>query len=374
MKEIKEVATFLEQKNYQQAGKLLKKLQKEHPQNLWVQLYIGRWYEEINRLESAEKFYRKLLKDATNPQVVAQARQGLQRIETIEKKRQQQAIATAKSDPKNTEPGLLIIEAISKENKQEAAKNLARIMKIDSYTARMQLQSKGWRIYRLGAIGELKVYGEEMLKAGIPVFWAKISDIEKINIFRIQYFQSISSSEASIVCLNEQDQMGSLNFQWSEVVDKVEGLLPIFMNAMDYDPRRRSEKIRHKQMTQDYANILDLHLPNRRSIIRFCDQNYQYQKGIAHVTNTPKQSPSKLQTTNRTKWNELVNTIDQRLGNIKTWSDFTPFGEVTSRDYTQLLSRLKYHIDISRKIETMWDPAFHLYSTLVFLTYSRRCA
>ncbi|NEP79296.1 MAG: tetratricopeptide repeat protein [Okeania sp. SIO3C4] len=367
MKEIKEVAIALEQKNYQQAAKLLKKLQKEHPQNLWVKLYIGRWYEEINKLESAEKFYRKLLKDATNPQVVAQARQGLQRIETIEKKRQQQAIATAKSDPKNTEPGLLIIEAISKENKQEAAKNLARIMKIDPYTARMQLQSRGWRIYRLGAIGELKIYGEEMLKASIPVFWAKISDIEKINIFRVQYFQSISSSEASIVCLNEQDKMGSLNFQWSEVVDKVEGLLPIFMNAMDYDPRRRSEKIRHKQMTQDYANILDLHLPNRHSIIRFCDQNYQYQKGIAHVTNNPNQSPSKLQTTNRTKWNELVNTIEQKLGNIKTWSDFTHFGEVASRDYTQLLSRLKYHIDISRKIETMWDPAFHLYSTLVFL-------
>lgn len=368
MKEIKEIATLLEQKNYQQAGKLLKQLQKEHPQNLWVQLYIGRWYEEINKLESAEKFYRKLLKDATNPQVVVQARQGLQRIETIEKNRQKQAIATAKSDPKNTEPGLLIIEAINKENKQEAATNLARIMKIDPYTAKMQLQSRGWRIYRLGSIGELKVYGEEMLKAGIPVFWIKISDIEKINIFRVQYFQSISSSsEATIVCLNEEDKMGSLNFQWSEVVAQVEGLLPIFMNAMDYDPRRRSEKIRHKQMTQDYANILDLHLPNRRSIIRFCDQNYQYKKGIADVTKTQDKSLSKLQTTNRTKWNELVNTIEQKLDNIKTWSDFTPFGEVTSRDYTQLLSRLKYHIDISRKIKTMWDPAFHLYSTLVFL-------
>ena len=162
MKEIKEVATLLEQKNYQQAGKLLKKLQKEHPQNMWVQLYIGRWYEEIDKLESAEKFYKKLLKDATNPQVVIQARQGLQRIENIEKIRQQKAIATAKSDPKNQEPGLLIIEAISQENKPEAIKNLARIMKIDPYSARMQLQNRGWRIYRLGAIGELKVYGEEM--------------------------------------------------------------------------------------------------------------------------------------------------------------------------------------------------------------------
>ncbi|MGK7922075.1 MAG: tetratricopeptide repeat protein [Trichodesmium sp.] len=371
MKEIKEVANLLKQKNYQQAGKLLKKLHKEHPQNMWVQLYIGRWYEEIDKLESAEKFYKKLLKDATNPQVVIQARQGLQRIENIEKKRQQQAIATAKSNPKNTEPGLLIIEPISQEKKSEAIKNLARIMKIDPYSARMQLQNRGWRIYRLGAIGELQVYGEELLKANIPVFWAKISDIQKIHIFRVQYFQSISP-QANIVCLNEQEQMGSLNFNWSEVVTKVVGLLPIFIDAMDYDPRRRSQKIRHKKMTQDYANILDLHLPNRRSIIRFCDQNYQYKKGITPKIQIQEQSLLTPQTTNRSKWNDLVNMIDQKLGKVQTFSNFTPFGEVTSRDYTQLLSRIKSHIDISRKIETMWDPAFQLYSSLVFLTYSRR--
>ncbi len=113
MKEIKEVATLLEQKNYQQAAKVLKKLQKEHPQNLWVQLYIGRWYEEIDKLESAEKFYRKLLKDATNPQVVIQARQGLKRIENIEKNRQQQAIAVAKSNPGSIFSGLDLATAIA---------------------------------------------------------------------------------------------------------------------------------------------------------------------------------------------------------------------------------------------------------------------
>ncbi|MDJ0555368.1 MAG: tetratricopeptide repeat protein [Microcoleaceae cyanobacterium MO_207.B10] len=367
MKEIKEVATALEQKNYKQAAKLLKQLQKQHPQNPWIQLYIGRWYEEIDKLESAEKFYRKLLKNANNPQVVVQARQGLQRIETIEKNRQQQAIAVAKSDPKNTEPGLLIIEPVSQENKSETAQSLARIMKIDPYTARMQLHSRGWRIYRLGTIGELKIYCQQMIKVGIPTFWAKISDIEKIHIFRVQYFQS-TFPQATIVCLNEENQMGNLNFDWSEVVAQVEGLLPIFMKAMDYDPRRRSQKIRHKEMTQDYANILDLHLPGRRSIIRFCDQNYQYQKGITLSTQTEEQPLSISQTTtNRTKWNDLVNIINQKLGKVKTWSDFTPFGETVSRDYTQLLSRIKSYVDISRKTETSWDSAFQLYSTLVFL-------
>ncbi|MEB3339315.1 tetratricopeptide repeat protein [Okeania sp.] len=366
MKEIKEVVTLLEEKKYQQAGKLLRKLQKEHPENLLIQLYIGQWCEETNNLKLAEKFYRKLLKDATNPQVVIKARQGLQRIENIEKNRQQQAIAVAKSNPENTEPGLLIIEPINQENKQEAINNFARIMKIDPYSAKMQLQNRGWRIYRIGAIGELKVYGEEMLQANIPVFWAKISDIKKIHIFRVQYFESISP-EANIVCLNEQEQMGSLNFNWSEIAVKVEGLLPIFMDAMDYDPRRRSQKIRHKKMTQDYANILDLHLPSRGSIIRFCDQSYQYQKGIGFTIETEEQSLLIPQITNRSKWNNLVNIIDQRLDKVQVWSDFTAFGEVTSRDYTQLLSRLKSHVDIPRKVETMWDSAFQLYSSLVFL-------
>ena len=97
MKEIKEVAAALERKEYKQAAKLLKQLQKEKPENIWVKLYIGRWYEETDKLESAEKAYRKLLKDATNPQVMTQARQGLQRIETVQKQRQQEAIARAKS-------------------------------------------------------------------------------------------------------------------------------------------------------------------------------------------------------------------------------------------------------------------------------------
>ena len=97
------------------------------------------------------------------------------------------------------------------------------------------------------------------------------------------------------------------------------------------------------------------------------EQIYQYQKGITPKIYTQDKSLLKPQTTNRGKWNELVNMVDEKLGKVQTWSNFTPFGEVTCRDYTQLLSRIKSHIDIPRKIETMWDPAFQLYSSLVFL-------
>lgn len=371
MKEIKEVAAALERQDYKQAAKLLKQLQKQNPDNIWVQLYIGRWYEETDKLESAEKVYRQLLKDATNLQVVAQARQGLQRIVIIEKKRQEEAIAQAKSDPSNREPGFLILEAIDKENKQEAAQNFARIMKIDPYTARMQLQNAGWRIYRLGGMGELQVYGEELLKVGIPVFWGAIADLEKIHVFRVQHLQSVKP-QVTIVCQNESDQLGALSFKWSEVTAKVEGLLPIFMNAMDYDPRRR-QQFRHKEMTQDYVNICDLHIPGRRSILRFCDRTYQFQKGMELLAPTPQTTTTEdssqpiYQNTNRIKWNNLIALLNRNLSNIKVWSDFTPFAETATRDYTQLLSRLKSYIDLSRKQESLWDPAFQLYSALVFL-------
>ncbi len=397
MKEIKEVAAALEAKEYKQAAKLLKQLQKEKPENIWVKLYIGRWYEETDKLESAEKTYRKLLQDATNPQIMTQARQGLQRIETIQKKRLQEAIARAKSDPRNAEPALFILEPINKENKhkenrnkenkhkenknqenrnkenrQEAIQNFARIMNVDPYTARMQLQNSGWRIYRIGPVGELLLYSEQLVKVGIPAFSVAIADLKKVQVFRVRHLQSVKP-KITVVCENESDQKGSLTFNWSEVTAKVQGLLPIFIDAMDYDPRRQSQKFRRKQMIQDYVNICDLHLPERQAILRFCDRAYDFKQGLEiHPLNpkihtTENTSQAITESTNRIKWNSLIDLLNLHLGKIKVYSNFTPFAETTTRDYTQLLGRLKSYVDIERKEESLWDPAFQLYSLLAFL-------
>jgi tetratricopeptide (TPR) repeat protein len=370
MKEIKEVAAALERKEYKQAAKLLKQLQKEKPDNIWVKLYIGRWYEETDKLESAEKAYRKLLKDATNPQVMTQARQGLQRIETVQKQRQQEAIARAKSDPGNTEPALLILEPIDKENKenrQELIQNFARVMNLDPYTARMQLQNSGWRIYRIGPVGELQIYSEQLVKVGIGAFSVAIAHLETVQVFRVRHFQSVKP-KATVVCEDPSGQKGSLTFNWSEVAAKVEGLLPIFMDAMDYDPRRKSQQLRRKEMTQDYANICDLHLPQRRAILRFCDRGYDFQQELEILKLATQENITK--NTNRIKWNSLMDLLNLHLGKIKVYSDFTPFGETTARDYTQLLGRLKSYVEIERKADSLWDPAFQLYSLLAFLKNS----
>ncbi|WP_413166902.1 tetratricopeptide repeat protein [Capilliphycus salinus ALCB114379] len=374
MKEIEQVAAALENQDYKTAAKLLKQLQKQSPENPWVLFYIGRWYEGTDKLQSAEKIYRKLLRNATNPKVIDLARKGLQRLETLEQNRRQAAINQAKTDPRNSETGVLILEPILPEHKQTAAQHLAKLLNTDPYTARMQLQSRGWRLYRTGEMAELQVYGQEMQNAGIPVFWVSLSDIERIHVFRVLYFQSISPQPV-VVCQNQNNQLGSLSFDWSEVTQRVEGLLPLFMEAMDYDPRRRrTDRFRHKEMTQDYAQVYDLHLGDRQSILRFCDQTYDFQQGISFNPTTSNPSAKgayPAENTTRLNWNRLLERFNHSLANIPLWSDFTPFAE-TAIDYTQLLSRLNSHLDIDRKSETPWDPAFHLYSGLVFLKVQQK--
>jgi len=379
MTDINQIAAALEGKDYKQAAQLIKQLQKESPENPWVQYYIGRYYELTNNLEKAQTTYKQILRDITNPKIVSQTRQGIQRIEIAQQNLRQQAIETAKNDPSNLEPGLLILEPVSPENKPAAIQNISRIFKIDAYTTRMQIQSRGWRLYKTGPIAELRIYGQELLNAGIPVFWATLSDIEKIQIFRVQHFQSLSSP--AVVCKDKFDRLGAIEFNWSEVTQRVEGLLPMFIEVMDYSPNRRTEQFRHKEIRQDYAQICDLHIPSRNCILRICDQSYEFQQGVnftkasAELPTSPNQknktsrvknSKQIPQSTTRINWNNLLEIFDDRQLDVTVWSEFTPFAE-TVLDYTNMLSKIESHIEVDRKSETPWDSAFQLYSALAFL-------
>ena len=378
MTDINQIAAALEGKDYKQAAQLIKQLQKESPENPWVQYYIGRYYELTNNLEKAQTTYKQILRDITNPKIVSQTRQGIQRIETAQQNLRQQAIQTAKNDPSNLEPGLLILEPVSPEKKAAAVQNISRIFKIDAYTTRMQIQSRGWRLYKTGPIGELRIYGQELLNAGIPVFWATLSDIQKIQIFRVQHFQSLTSP--AVVCKDKLDRLGAIEFNWSEVTQRVEGLLPMFIEIMDYSPHRRKDQFRHREIRQDYAQICDLHIPSRNCILRISDQSYEFQQGVdftqisadipalAHPKNQKSRSQKSQQipqSTTRINWNRLLEILDQQL-DVTVWSEFTSFAE-TAIDYTQMLSKIESHVEVERKSETPWDPAFQLYSGLAFL-------
>lgn len=367
---IDQVAHAFERKDYKTAARLLKQLVKQEPKNPLVRLYVGRWYEATGKLESAETVYRQLLRDTTNPKIMSQARQGLGRLEKIEQEQRQKALAEATADPNSGEVGVLILEPINAELKTEAAQKFARVMKMDAYTARLQIPVRGWRLYRTGQVGELNFYVSSLRNASIPCFSATLSDIKKINVFSVHYFaEGSQGSQATVVCQNAQGQMGSLTFHWSEVTQRVEGLLPLFDEVVDRGPRGKLER---KTQILDYVLVSDLHLPGRNSILRLCDRNYQFQQGMAFSQNPlqgqhpQRQVPSPQQTTTRTSWNHLLDLLNQKLPQIPISSEFKTFAE-TAMDFREMLGHLPSHIDLFRREETFWDPAFQLYSGLTFV-------
>jgi tetratricopeptide (TPR) repeat protein len=367
---IDQVVDAFERKDYRTAARLLKQLVQQEPKNPWVRLYVGRLHEVTGKLEAAQKVYRQLLQGTTNPKIMSQARQGLGRLEAIEQEQRRQALAEFTADPNSTELGVLILEPISAEAKQVAAQKFAQIMQLDAYTARLQLPSRGWRLYRTGAIGELQFYVSSLRNADIPCFSASLADIQKINVFSINYFsEGDRSSQATVVCQSAEGQLGSLTFNWSEVLQRVEGLLPLFEEVIDLDARR---KLQRKTRTLDYIPFCDLHLPERRSILRLCDRHYQFQQGIPlspkpeNTQNGRSSVRSLHQTTTRKNWNNLLDFLNRQLPQKPVWSDFTHFAE-TAVDFREMLSHLPSHINLSRQEDTPWDSAFQLYSGLLFL-------
>jgi tetratricopeptide (TPR) repeat protein len=334
---IEQVAIAFDHKDYQTAAKLLKQLLIESPDNPWVQFYLGRLHEVSTKYQDAEKVYRQLLQDTTNTKIVSLARQGLQRLQEIEIEQRQRAISQAKSEPNNTELGVLVLEPLSNEMKTDASRKFAQIMQLDPYTARLLMPSRGWRLYRTGQVGELKFYGKQLQQAGIPCFWATLAQIQQIQVYQVKHFQE-STPQATVVTA------------------RVVGLLPIFEQVVDVNARR---KLEWKTQTQDYAQFCDLHLPGRRCILRFYDNGYEFQQGLKII-------PQASQNTIRINWNSLSSWIDQQVPQVKIWSDFTSFAD-TTLDQTEMLGHIKSHIHLFRREQTNWDSAFHLYSGLVFL-------
>lgn len=355
-----QIAAAFDRQDYRTAAKLLKEFLQQSPQNPFGQLYRGRLYEVSGKLEAAEAIYRQLLRDVVNSKIATQARQGIQRLETLTQTRQKAAIAAATADPKNLEMGMLVLEAIHSDVRTTSAQNFARIMQLDAYTARLQIPHRGWRLYRTGAIGELQLYGQQLRDAEIPAFWSPLKTLQTLQVFRVQYFREYQPT-AIAVCQNEHDQLGSLSFEWAEVKQRVEGRLPIFEKVVDTDPRQGTQRQR-KEQTQDYAHVCDLHLPKRRCILRICDLTYQFYQGMAFSDPTA----AIEQTTSRIHWNNLLAFLNYQLPEQPIWSEFTPFAE-TAIEFPNLLKRLKSHIHLLGQDSSPWNPAFHLYSGLAFL-------
>ncbi|NER82168.1 MAG: tetratricopeptide repeat protein [Leptolyngbya sp. SIO1D8] len=355
------VTAALTKKDFRTAATLLKQWKQKDPKDPRLLLMIGQYQEATERWKLAEKSYLKLLRQTASPKLMGQARQGIQRVQSVITQAREEALETARTQPHNQEPGLLCLEPVQGEHRKVAAQGLAKIMQIDPYTAGLQLPSKGWRLYRVGAVGEMEYYGQALREAQTPAFWVKQADVNALQVFRLQYFRRVQT-QAEVVCQNADGQSGAIAFDWSEVSQIVMGQLPLFESVVDMDAWK---KLQRKEKTQDHAEIIDLHLHQRKCILRLCDRTYDFRQG--NPLPNADAIPDKALST-RPHWNALITYIREQA-KVPVRTGFSQFGE-GALEYLDLLPTLKHHIALARMQPTNWDPAFHLYSGLHFLQHS----
>lgn len=360
MQELDQVAAAIEQKNYNQAVKLIKPLMKQYPDDPHIQWYVGNIHEGMGHSDKAEKVYRTLLRQAPNPKLMRLARKGLERLQSSATDRRQVAIAQANADPDQSGMGFFFIAPIPSAQKKEAAQAFAKIMHIDPYTANMQLPSRTWKLYRTGAMAELNVYGAELHEAGIQTFALALKQLKTLQVFQINYIQTMDS-KVTVTCQNSDGQLGEMTFTWSEASQSVSGLLPIFEEVVDLGPYN---KLKRKEQTQDYAQVYDIHLPGRKSILRLCDRLYQFNEGIDVGVLDHPELPQVYATT-RLRWNTLVEKLKEHIPAAPEWDDFSGFGP-TALDHLDLVDGFNPHINLFRKTESKWDHAVQLFSSAAF--------
>jgi hypothetical protein len=374
---LEQAADALNRQDYKNAGKLIAVLIAAKPDDHQVQLYAAKLQEATNKLDNALDIYRLLLQHGLDRKITIEARQGIERIETIQAQIQANAIACARAGIEdNIEPGFLILEPMSQEQKQIVIDRFAAIMNIDPYSARLQLPSRGWRLYRIGPMGELEFYRDQFLQAGIPCFCVTQHDTQQMYTFNVSHFQSFYP-KATIVCTDDRSELRTFNFNWSEVTQIVTGMLPIFEEVMEIDARNRTHR---KPRTLDYVNICDLQLRDRRSIFRLCSQTYDFCDYKQLITQNRTQftgdlstqlsgdlsgllNGQKIPSTSRDNWKNLMSQIREQVAEISTQGNFTPFAE-TAIGYTELLGHINPHLELLRRADSHWDRAFHLYSTI----------
>ncbi len=347
-----DIAIALERQDYETAFQLIQALPANDP---WGKLYLGQLQEARSEWDEAEYIFRSLLQQDHGPKISQAARQGLKRRQDYEQAIRQDKFERAKSQPGHDQIGALILEALSPDQKGDAAVKFAKVMQVDPYTARLLIPSRGWRVYRIGPMGELAVYGQELQAVGIPSFWISLAQVQALQVHQVCYFETLSPTPQVVISDHHSQQTRLFSFSWSAVQQRVEGLVPIFEEVVDRDPRG---KLQRKEKTQDHAQFCDLHLPDQGCILRFYDAAYQFNQGIP-LTEVDRE-------TSWANWRGLTTLLTQNIPHAPIYSEFTTFAE-TAVEQIVLLGEFESYINLLRREDSPWDQAFHLYSSLALL-------
>jgi hypothetical protein len=357
------ISDAIKAEQFETADQLLQSFKVDQLDNPWVDYYEARLAEARGDWAIAQDGYKQLIPLVNNPKLIAKLRHGLERLDKqLEEQRKQEqtaqklALERIKTTTSHQELGIFILESIPPELKQTAAVNFAKIMQTDPYTARLQLPSRSWRLYRTGNIEELRFYVEKLQAVNIPCFCVPVRQLLDLTIKPVFYFSEITPNPTIVYRLNK-DEDAIFSFSWSEVSQRVEGLLPIFEECLEANARGKMER---KTKIQDYARICDLHLPDRQMIIRLCDRVYEFDEGISMSS-----ANGQREITSNEQWNYLMNAFKEKMLDKPSWTEFNPFAE-NAIDFKELLKLIDPHTYFLRREESDWDRAFHLYSSLIF--------
>ncbi|MEM8613765.1 MAG: tetratricopeptide repeat protein, partial [Cyanobacteria bacterium P01_H01_bin.105] len=308
------VTAALDAQDYRRATQLIKQWRKQAPKDPLMLLSIGRLQEGTLQWDAAERTYLTFLKRVNNPKLMGQARTGLKRVQQAREASRQEDLSEAKAVLGSEDPGVLVITP--PEDIQQAALGLADVLRIDPYMARLQLPQRGMRLQRTGPIGEMQYYGEALQAVGVPTLWSTIDTLKTVQVFQSKHLREIAPQPV-VVCQSPTGQMGSIQFDWSEVTQIVRAQLPVFEQIMDKGPWGKTKR---KEQVQDYAQVIDLHMPERKIILRMCDRTYEFRNSIALVPNQTNLTSTRLQ------WNGLVQQISH-MTHCSMLDTFTSFGQ-----------------------------------------------
>lgn len=352
-----QVSAALSSKQLNQAAKLLQQWKLAKPQDPWLKLAMANYWEAREDLEKAQASYTRLLQTASNSKVLSQARDGIQRVRNQLAQHREHELQAAKRQSDVKGAAVLVLTPIEGERRETAIQGLAQVMQLDVYTARMRIPSKYWRIFRVGAAGEIQYFWEQLQAHHTPALWVTIDQVRAVPTFRVEQVLAFKP-QLKIVCLNSAGQKGTIVVDWGEVNQWLNAQLPIFESVVDLAPWG---KLKRKDTTQDFAQVMDLHVKKRGCILRFCDRTYNYRDSI-DVPGQP-QTPS-AHLIASTSWKGMRALFQGYLSTPD--KAFTGFGQ-GALDFMDLLPRFDSYLDLARREPSAWDRAFHLYSCLKFL-------
>lgn len=355
----KQIELAIESEEYSKAEDLLQELMKSEADSLWLRYYQALIKEKQENFIDAERDYRQVIKDSIYPDIalIKLIRDGIERIAKANREKEQKILEEYTNTNNSQDLAVLILEPVPLDEKKNLAIKLAKTMKIDNYSAMLQIPIRGWKIYKTGYFGELNYYQNKLYREGISCFCYSLKDVNKMIIYQVKYFQ-VQGNEVIFFCNNKEQKEINLIISWGRIKNKVRGLVPIFEMTTHTDARN---KVRKKQSTLDYVTFLDFHLPEDNLILRFNDYSYEFDRD----SNLESKS-----ITAKEKWKELVTFIDEKTFFAKTFSDFTLFAEGATQ-FPEMLKQITSYVNLFRREESLWDEAFQLYSGLIFLRYNQ---